>query len=63
MPEYTYSALVTVRAGNEEEAAERLDEAQGVLKRLTTATLNVQKQNLILVAVKRGTHEEGSEDG
>ena len=62
MPEYTYSALVTVRAGNEDEAKERLDEAQGVLKRLTTATLNVKPENLILTSEERGT-PEGRTDG
>lgn len=41
MPEYEYSAWVTVRSGNEQEAAERIDEAQGLLARMTTVTLHI----------------------
>ena len=55
MPEYTYTALVSVRAANEEEAEERLDEAQGMLARTTTARL----YGVVLVGEEeeRGTPE------
>lgn len=41
MPEYEYSAWVTVRADSEESAAERIDEAQGMLALMTTVTLSI----------------------